>query len=184
MKTTSGNHVPDDFNVCIEIPAYSNAVKYETDKETGMLTVDRFMGTAMQYPVNYGYIPQTLSGDGDPVDVLVMTPDPVLSGCVMRCRAIGILKMTDEAGEDSKVLAVPIPKLTRSYNRIKTFEDIAEDKLAEIVHFFKHYKDLEEDKWVDVGGWFGIEEAEAEIMASIARYRALKHNPANSDRPD
>lgn len=92
--------------------------------------------------------------------------------------------MTDEAGEDSKVLAVPIPKLTRSYNRIKTFEDIAEDKLAEIVHFFKHYKDLEEDKWVDIGGWFGITEAEAEIMASIARYRALKHKPAKTGRPD
>ena len=132
MKITSGKNVPEDINVVIEIPAYSSPVKYEIDKHTGALTVDRFMGTAMQYPTNYGYIPQSLSGDGDPVDVLVITPDPVLSGSVIRCRPIGLLKMIDEAGEDNKVLAVPIQKLTPSYNGVSTYKDISADKLAKI----------------------------------------------------
>jgi len=178
MKVSSGKDVPMDINVVIEIPAYSCPVKYEMDKDTGALTVDRFMGTAMQYPTNYGYIPQSLSGDGDPVDVLVITPDPVLGGCVVRCRPIGILKMIDEAGEDSKVLAVPVQKLTSDYNRINTYEDISENKLTKIAHFFEHYKDLEPGKWVKVEGWFGIEEAKKEILTSIARYDALEQKPA------
>ncbi|MDD5411931.1 MAG: inorganic diphosphatase [Methylobacter sp.] len=178
MKVTSGRDVPNDINVVIEIPAYSDPVKYEVDKYTGALTVDRFMGTAMQYPTNYGYIPHSLSDDGDPVDVLVITPAPLLGGCVVRCRPIGVLKMTDEAGEDAKVLAVPVQKLTPSYNRVTTYEDISEDKLAKIAHFFQHYKDLEQGKWVKIEGWFGIEEAKEEIIASIARYNATEDKPA------
>lgn len=178
MKVSSGENVPMDINVIIEIPAYSQPIKYEMDKRTGALTVDRFMGTAMQYPTNYGYIPQSLSGDGDPVDVLVITPDPVLGGCVVRCRPLGLLKMVDEAGDDAKVLAVPIQKLTPDYDHIITYEDIAENKLTRITHFFKHYKDLEPGKWVRIDGWFGVEEAKQEILSSIARYNALEIKPA------
>jgi inorganic pyrophosphatase len=178
MKVSSGENVPMDINVIIEIPAYSQPIKYEMDKRTGALTVDRFMGTAMQYPTNYGYIPQSLSGDGDPVDVLVITPDPVLGGCVVRCRPLGLLKMVDEAGDDAKVLAVPIQKLTPDYDHIVTYEDIAENKLTRITHFFMHYKDLEPGKWVRIDGWFGVEEAKQEILSSIARYNALEIKPA------
>lgn len=172
-KVTPGIDAPDDINVIIEIPAFSDPVKYEVDKHTGFLTVDRFMGTAMQYPTNYGYVPQTLADDGDPVDVLVMTPAPLLSGCVVRCRPVGILKMIDEAGSDAKVLAVPVPKLTPFYNRINSYEDITEGKIEKITHFFEHYKDLEEGKWVKVEGWFGVEEAKQEILSGIERFNAL-----------
>lgn len=178
MKVTSGINVPTDINVVIEIPAYSGPVKYEIDKHTGALTVDRFMGTAMQYPTNYGYIPQSLSGDGDPVDVLVLTPDPVLSGSVIRCRPIGLLKMIDEAGEDNKVLAVPVQKLTPSYNGVLSYQDIPVDQLARISHFFKHYKDLEPGKWVTIDGWFGLEQAKDEIIYGVHRYRELEEKPA------
>jgi inorganic pyrophosphatase len=177
-KVSSGRNIPMDINVIIEIPAYSKPIKYEMDKETGALIVDRFMGTAMQYPTNYGYIPQTLSNDGDPVDVLVITPDPVLGGCLVRCRPIGLLKMSDESGEDSKVLAVPVPELTSAYDRIKSYQDVSTNRLEKIYHFFEHYKDLEVGKWVKVEGWFGIEEAKAEILSSIERYNALEHKPA------
>ena len=177
MKVPSGRDVPHDINVIIEIPAYSDPVKYEVDKDTGALTVDRFMGTAMQYPTNYGYIPHSLSDDGDPVDVLVITPAPLLSGCVIRCRPIGVLKMVDEAGSDAKVLAVPVEKLTPCYKKVTTFEDISEDKLAKIAHFFQHYKDLEEGKWVKIEGWFGIEDAKREIVESISRYNAAEAKP-------
>jgi inorganic pyrophosphatase len=173
-KVSSGQDVPNDINVVIEIPAYSDPVKYEVDKHTGQLTVDRFMGTAMQYPTNYGYIPHSLSDDGDPVDVLVITPAPLLSGCVVRCRPIGILKMTDEAGNDGKILAVPVHKLSPSYDKIISFENITDGKLEKITHFFQHYKDLEEGKWVKVDGWFGVEEAKQEIVASIRRYNNLR----------
>ena len=178
INVSSGINVPMDINVIIEIPAYSNPVKYEMDKETGALTVDRFMGTSLQYPSNYGYIPHSLSGDGDPVDVMVITPDPVLGGCVLRCRPIGVLKMTDEGGIDNKVLAVPVKELTTAYDRIQSYEDISENRLAKIKHFFEHYKDLDEDRWVKIEGWYGIEEACEEIMSSIARYDALEHKPA------
>ena len=174
----SGKDVPFDVNVIIEIPAFSYPIKYEMDKETGALTVDRFMGTAMQYPINYGYIPNTLSGDGDPVDVMVMTPDPVLNGCVVRCRPIGMLKMVDEAGDDCKILAVPMPQLTSAFERIKSYQDISANRLNKISHFFEHYKDLEEGKWVEVKGWVGIEEAHEEILSSIQRYNELEHKPA------
>lgn len=177
-RVSSGLDVPMDINVIIEIPAYSKPIKYEMDKNTGALVVDRFMGTAMQYPVNYGYLPRSLSGDGDPVDVLVLTPDPVLGGCVVRCRPVGILKMIDEAGEDNKVLAVPVKQLTSAYDRIQSYADVSENRLTKIAHFFEHYKDLEDGKWVKLEGWFGIEEACEEIMTSIDRYNALEYKPA------
>ncbi len=169
-QVPAGKNLPDEINVVIEIPAYSDPVKYEVDKETGILTVDRFMGTAMQYPTNYGYAPQTLSDDGDPVDVLVIAPAPLLSGCVVKCRPIGVLKMTDESGEDAKVLAVPVDKLTPFYKKVHSYDDIPEITLVKISHFFEHYKDLEDGKWVKIEGWFGIEEAKKEIVDSVERY--------------
>lgn len=178
MKINSGKDIPKDINVVIEIPAYSSPVKYEIDKDTGALVVDRFMGTSMQYPINYGYIPQSLSGDGDPVDVLVITPDPVISGSVVRCRPLGLLKMRDESGEDNKVLAVPVPKLTPSYKSIESYKDVPPDSLARITHFFKHYKDLEPGKWVEIQGWYGLEHAYSEILSSVERYDALEDKPA------
>lgn len=171
MKVPAGKDLPNDINVIIEIPAYSDPVKYEVDKDSGALTVDRFMGTAMQYPTNYGYVPSTLSDDGDPVDVLVIAPAPLLSGCVVRCRPIGILKMEDESGHDGKVLAVPVDKLTPFYKKVQSYEDIPEVTLVKISHFFQHYKDLEEGKWVKIEGWFGIEEAKKEILDSVVRYQ-------------
>ena len=174
MRVPSGIDLHIDIIVIIEIPAYSDPVKYEVDKDTGILTVDRFMGTAMQYPTNYGYVPHSLSDDGDPVDVLVIAPAPLLSGCVVRCRPIGVLKMTDESGSDAKILAVPVDKLTPFYKKVETYEDIPEITLVKIAHFFQHYKDLEEGKWVKIEGWFGIEDAKKEIMESIERYNAVQ----------
>ena len=165
-----GPNVPHDINVVIEIPFRSDPVKYEVDKETGEIFVDRFMGTAMHYPCNYGYVPQTLCEDGDPVDVLVVTPYALISGSVIRCRPIGVLAMTDESGPDAKVLAVPIDKLTDLYRRVSSFRDMPESLLGQIAHFFDHYKDLEPGKWVRIDGWLGPEEAKSEIVDAIARY--------------
>ena len=170
-KVSSGRDVPNDFNVIIEIPMNADPVKYEVDKETGAIFVDRFMSTAMHYPTNYGYVPQTISGDGDPVDVLVITPVPLIPGVVVTCRAIGILKMTDEAGEDGKVLAVPVDKVLSLYSQWKKPEDLNPFRLKTIAHFFEHYKDLEEGKWVKVQGWEGPEAAKKEIMDGIANYK-------------
>lgn len=171
MNIGSGHDVPNEFNVIIEIPMHGEPVKYEVDKETGALFVDRFMSTAMFYPTNYGYIPQTLSLDGDPVDVLVVTPVPLISGAAIPCRVVGMLKMTDESGEDAKLLAVPIPKLTKMYDAIKSYKDFPEPLLRSLEHFFRHYKDLEDGKWVNIDGWDGIEAASAEIMSSIERFK-------------
>jgi inorganic pyrophosphatase len=178
MKVSSGRNVPGDINVIIEIPAYSDPVKYEVDKETGTMFVDRFMGTAMQYPCNYGYVPHTLSDDGDPVDVLVIAPWKILSGAVVRCRPIGLLKMADEAGGDCKVIAVPHDSLTPLYAKVTSFRDVPESQLFQIAHFFEHYKDLEPGKWVKVEGWYGVEDAEKEIMASITRYNSARKSRA------
>lgn len=169
-NVTSGRDVPNDINVIIEIPAQSDPVKYEVDKESGALFVDRFMATAMFYPCNYGYVPSTLSEDGDPVDVLVVTPVPLISGAVIRCRPIGMLKMTDESGVDAKILAVPVDKLSPIYTKIQSPEDMPSLLLSQISHFFEHYKDLEPGKWVKVDGWVGTAEAKAEILASVERY--------------
>lgn len=171
-KVTAGDQAPDVFNVIIEIPMNADPIKYEVDKESGALFVDRFMGTAMNYPCNYGYIPKTLSDDGDPVDVLVITPFPLVHGVVVRCRPLGILKMIDEAGGDSKVLAVPEEKILHIYDHWKSHEDINPHRLKQIQHFFEHYKDLEEGKWVKIIGWGGIDEAKAEITNGIKNYKA------------
>jgi len=171
MEITSGRDVPHEINVIIEIPMHGEPVKYEVDKDTGALFVDRFMTTAMFYPTNYGYIPDTLSEDGDPVDVLVVTPVPLISGAVIRCRVVGMLKMTDESGVDAKLLAVPVDKLSKMYKDIETYKDMPEYLLSSIEHFFKHYKDLEEGKWVKVEGWEGPEAARNEIISSIARFK-------------
>lgn len=171
MKINSGRDVPNEINVIIEIPMHGEPVKYEVDKESGALFVDRFLTTAMYYPTNYGYIPQTLSEDGDPVDVLVVTPIPLISGAAIRCRVVGMLKMTDESGVDAKLLAVPINKLCKIYESVQTYNDISQHLLLSIEHFFNHYKDLEEGKWVKVDGWEGPDMAHREIMSSIARYQ-------------
>jgi inorganic pyrophosphatase len=173
----SGRDLPNDFNVIIEIPAHGEPIKYEVDKDTGAMFVDRFMSTAMHYPCNYGYIPHTLSDDGDPVDVLVITPIPLLTGVVVRCRPVGMLKMQDEAGDDAKLLAVPVDKLTNLYRDIESPRDLPESMLHQISHFFEHYKDLEAGKWVKVQGWVGAEEAKAEIMAGVQRYQSAPDKP-------
>ena len=171
-RVSSGKNVPNDINVVIEIPAHSDPVKYEVDKETGAMFVDRFMGTAMHYPCNYGYVPQTLSEDGDPVDVLVVTPIPVISGSVIRVRPLGMLSMSDEAGKDAKIIAVPIDKLSNLYSHMNSVRDLPRSLLDSIAHFFDHYKDLEPGKWVKIEGWVDTEEAKQEILDSIERYNA------------
>ena len=166
-----GRQVPDDINVVIEIPAYSDPVKYEVDKKTGVVMVDRFVSTSMHYPCDYGYVPQTLSEDGDPVDVLVVCPFPLLPGIVVRCRPVGLLQMTDESGIDAKILAVPVDKLSTQYRNIQKPNDLGEELLNAIAHFFQHYKDLEKGKWVKISGWQDADAAKKEILASIARYQ-------------
>ena len=175
---SSGRNVPDDINVIIEIPAHGEPIKYEVDKESGAMFVDRFMSTAMHYPCNYGYIPHTLSEDGDPVDVLVITPIPLITGVVVRCRPVGMLKMTDEAGIDAKLLAVPVDKLCMLFSNVHKPEDLQPLLLDQISHFFAHYKDLEKNKWVKVEGWVGGDDARAEILAGIERYRNAADKPA------
>jgi len=165
-----GPNAPEEINVVIEIPSRSEPVKYEHDKDTGAMIVDRFMSTAMFYPCNYGYVPQTLSEDGDPVDVLVISPSPLISGSVILCRPIALLKMTDEAGVDAKVLAVPARKLSALYDKYNSPDDVPPVLLSSISHFFEHYKDLEEDKWVKVEGWCGIDDAKKEITSGLSRY--------------
>ena len=172
-----GNNAPEEVNVIIEIPMNADPVKYEVDKETGAMFVDRFMSTAMHYPCNYGYVPHTLSGDGDPVDVLVLSPVPIATGAVVRCRPVGMLRMTDEAGEDTKLLAVPADKLSRLYRHVKSIADVPELSLKQIAHFFEHYKDLEPGKWVKVQGWFGAEQAFQEITEGIAAFQNAVPRP-------
>ncbi|MCE9661256.1 MAG: inorganic diphosphatase [Burkholderiales bacterium] len=177
-NVTPGANAPDEFNVIIEIPMNADPIKYEVDKESGAMFVDRFMSTAMHYPCNYGYVPQTLSDDGDPVDVLVITPFPLSASVVVTCRPIGVLKMEDEAGGDAKLLAVPIDKILPIYRHWQKPEDMNELRLRQIQHFFEHYKDLEPGKWVKTQGWDGPEAAREEIRAGIAAYaRRLAGQP-------
>lgn len=176
-KVTPGKNAPDTFNVIIEIPMNADPVKYEVDKESGAIFVDRFMGTAMHYPCNYGYVPHTIADDGDPVDVLVITPFPLIPGVVVRCRPIGVLKMIDEAGGDAKVLAVPVDKVLSIYTHWQKPEDLNDLRLQQIQHFFEHYKDLEPGKWVKVGGWYGPDEARAEIMGGVEAYKKAASKP-------
>lgn len=176
-RVNSGFDVPNDFNVIVEIPMNADPIKYEVDKETGAMFVDRFMSTSMHYPCNYGYIPHTLSEDGDPVDVLVISPVPLISGVVVRCRPLGMLRMTDEAGDDGKVLAVPIDKLCSLYREKKSHNDLPELVRSQIAHFFEHYKDLEPGKWAKIIGWVGVKEAKMEILGGVKRYNSAKKKP-------
>jgi inorganic pyrophosphatase len=176
-RVDSGADVPNEVNVIIEIPAHSDPVKYEVDKQTGAMFVDRFMSSSMHYPCNYGYVPHTLSSDGDPVDVMVATPVPLISGSVICCRPVGVLKMTDESGDDAKILAVPVDKLCKLYQTARDIDDMPAGLLAQIAHFFEHYKDLDEGKWVRVEGWGGIDDAKKEILDSVEMFRSAPEKP-------
>ena len=175
---TPGENPPDEINVIIEIPAHAEPVKYEVDKVTGAMFVDRILRTAMRYPVNYGYIPHTLSDDGDPCDVLVPTAFPLISGSVIQCRPIAVLKMTDESGDDAKVVAVPVDSITDRYARVREHTDMPEELMSRIAHFFEHYKDLDDGKWVRVQGWEGVQSAREEIVNSIRMYDDAPEKPA------
>ncbi|MAD53871.1 MULTISPECIES: inorganic diphosphatase [unclassified Idiomarina] len=165
----AGKNLPDEVNVIIEIPANADPIKYEVDKDTGALWVDRFMATPMFYPCNYGFVNHTLSLDGDPVDVLVPTPYPLQAGSVIKCRPVGVLKMSDESGEDAKVIAVPVSKLTKEYDHVQDIDDLPELLRAQITHFFERYKELEKGKWVKVEGWGDAAAAKEEIESSYKR---------------
>lgn len=169
-KVSAGKGIPDDFNVIIEIPAQADPVKYEVDKDSGAMEVDRFMGTSMRYPANYGFIPNTLCDDGDPLDVLVVTPFPLIPGCLVRCRPLGVLNMTDEKGGDAKLVAAPLVKLCPMYADINDVKDLPELLRQQIAHFFEHYKDLEPGKWVKLEGWGDVAAARAEVEASVALF--------------
>jgi len=166
-KISIGKNVPDEINVIIEVPAGVAPVKYEMDKDSGAIVVDRFVQTAMHYPCNYGFIPHTLSLDGDPADVLVITRYPLVPGAVIAARPVGVLLMEDDGGKDEKIIAVPTAKLDPMYAHIKETSDLPEILVAQIQHFFEHYKDLEKGKWVKINGWGDAAKAKALILASI-----------------
>jgi inorganic pyrophosphatase len=168
----SGLAVPDEINVIIEIPANTGPIKYEVDKVSGAVFVDRFMATPMFYPCNYGYVPTTLAEDGDPMDVLVVTPYPLLSGSVIPSRPVAVLRMTDEAGRDEKILAVPADRLSTEYRAVHSPETVQPELRRRIEHFFEHYKDLEEGKWVRLDGWGDAEEARGLIVSAVERFKA------------
>lgn len=170
-KLSIGDNPPSEVNVVIEVPLRSDPIKYEFDKEAGAIVVDRFLYTSMFYPCNYGFVPHTLSDDGDPVDVMVVGRMPVQPGAVLPVRVIGMLELEDEAGGDEKILAVPAPKITRLYEKVNSYQDIAEIDLQRLQHFFEHYKDLETEKWVRVGEWRDASVAEASIVDAIERAR-------------
>ena len=166
-KIAIGKQVPDDVNVIIEVPMGSEPIKYEIDKESGAIFVDRFLHTAMTYPCNYGFIPHTLSQDGDPVDVLVVGRRPLMPGCVVAARPIGVLLMEDNAGVDEKILCVPARRLHPFWDEVEEYTDLPKILVDQIKHFFEHYKDLEEGKWVKVTGWAGRDKARELILAGI-----------------
>lgn len=170
LNLEAGRALPDDCNVVIEIPMNGAPIKYEVDKASGALFVDRFLSTAMHYPCNYGYIPQTLCGDGDPVDALVLTPIPLQTGVVVRCRPIALLRMEDENGEDAKILMAPVVKACPSLAGINGPDDVSQALLRQISHFFEHYKDLEAGKFVRTHGWADAQAARQEILASRDLY--------------
>ena len=167
-----GNNPPEDVNVIVEVGIGGEPIKYEMNKEAGTLFVDRFLHTPMRYPGNYGFVPHTLSDDGDPIDVLVANTRPIAPGAVINVRPVGVLKMEDESGGDEKIVAVPSPKLTKRYLHVQTYSDLPQITLDQIRHFFEHYKDLEPGKWVKVLGWGDAAEARAMIEAAIKRARA------------
>jgi inorganic pyrophosphatase len=164
-----GRDPPNEINAIVEVPVGGEPIKYEMDKEAGTLVVDRFLYTSMRYPGNYGFIPHTLSGDGDPLDVLIANQRAIVPGAIMAVRPIGVLRMQDEAGIDEKVIAVPVSRLTHRYDKISDYTQLPEITVKQIQHFFEHYKDLEESKWVKVLGWGDVAEAKTIILESIAR---------------
>lgn len=167
-----GDKPPHDINVVIEVPLGGEPVKYEMDKASGAMFVDRILYTAMRYPGNYGFVPHTLSGDGDPIDVLVANQRPLIPGAVINCRPVGVLYMKDEAGDDEKIIAVPSEKVSAMFNHINTFRDLPEIHRRQIAHFFEHYKDLEDGKWVEIVRWGNDAEAREMIMEAVARAKA------------
>ena len=171
-----GDKAPEEVNVVIEVPIGGEPIKYEMDKASGALVVDRFLYTSMRYPGNYGFIPNTLSDDGDPCDVIVVNTRAIIPGAIMRCRIVGVLLMEDEAGGDEKLLAVPAPKLTQRYAKITTYTDLPEITLDQIKHFFAHYKDLEPGKWVKIVGWGDADTARTLVTEGIERAMVAKAN--------
>lgn len=169
-----GKNPPEDFNVVIEIPIGGEPIKYEIDKNAGVLVVDRILQTDMRYPGNYGFVPHTLSDDGDPIDVLVVNQRPIVSGAVINCRPIGVLHMTDESGKDEKIIALPVDKISAIHKDITCYRDLPDIKLRRIAHFFEHYKDLEDGKWVKIDRWGDAEDAKALILEAIQRAKANK----------
>ncbi|SCB60303.1 inorganic pyrophosphatase [Rhizobium aethiopicum] len=169
-----GKNPPEDVNVIVEVPVGGHPIKYEMDKDAGTLVVDRFLYTPMTYPGNYGFVPHTLSEDGDPIDVLIASTRPLVPGCVINVRPIGVLKMEDNSGKDEKIIAVPSPKLTLRYEKVKDYTDLPEITLKQIEHFFEHYKDLEPGKWVKIYGWGDSKEAGALILEAIERAKTTK----------
>ena len=176
-RLAAGANVPEEINVVIEIPKDAEPVKYEVDKATGAIFVDRVLSTPMRYPCNYGYVPRTLGGDGDPLDALVILPLPLVPASVIRCRPVGVLKMSDEAGGDEKILAVPIDKVFTGYSHIDDIAKVSSHWLERIGHFFEHYKDLEKGKWVKLDGWGGVVEAKAILGEAMTRYDAAADKP-------
>lgn len=170
-KLSAGDAIPELLNAVIEIAAHSDPIKYEIDKNSGAVVVDRFMNVPMHYPANYGFVPATLSEDGDPLDILVITPMPLLPGCVIACRPIGALDMADEAGRDLKLIALPQKGMHSGYDHIECAEQLAENQVAQITYFFEHYKNLESGKWVKVEGWLSREQMNQEIISSVQRYK-------------
>ncbi|GAB2506953.1 inorganic diphosphatase [Lysobacter humi (ex Lee et al. 2017)] len=173
----TGKNPPDEINVIIEIPKDSEPVKYEVDKESGAIFVDRILSTPMRYPCNYGYVPHTLCGDGDPADVLVILPLPLIPGSVIRVRPVGVLKMSDEAGSDEKLLAVPVDKIFNGYSHIHDLPQVSPHWCERIGHFFEHYKDLEKGKWVKIDGWGGAAEAKQILVEAIQRFNDSSDKP-------
>ncbi|MFT4820804.1 MAG: inorganic pyrophosphatase [Candidatus Pseudothioglobus sp.] len=169
-----GDNPPEDINVIIEVPVGGEPIKYEMDKASGAMIVDRFLHTSMRYPGNYGFVPHTLSDDGDPVDVIIANTRAVTPGAIMNCRPIGVLMMSDEAGGDEKILAVPSTHLTRRYEKVAHYSDLPEITLQQIEHFFQHYKDLEDGKWVKVEGWGDADKAKMLIQEAIERANAAE----------
>jgi inorganic pyrophosphatase len=164
-----GNNPPEDVNVIIEVPVGGQPIKYEMDKDAGVLVVDRFLYTPMTYPGNYGFVPHTLSDDGDPIDVLVCNTRPLIPGCVINVRPVGVMLMEDNSGQDEKIIAVPSTALTKRYENVHDYDDLPEITLKQIEHFFEHYKDLEPGKWVKIGGWQGKDVAKRLILEAIDR---------------
>lgn len=167
-----GNALPDDINVVIEVPVGGEPIKYEMDKASGALIVDRFLYTPMRYPGNYGFVPHTLGSDGDPIDVLVCNTRAIIPGAVINCRPVGVLVMEDDGGGDEKIIAVPSSKLTKRYESVKTYTDLPNISVEQIEHFFAHYKDLEPGKWVKIDHWGHADEAKALIVQALERARA------------